>query len=407
MKRLWGAVAFLIVLASTASCQERQADSTRVADLVQELLPAVERLSGLTATDSIRVAVRGADSLRAYLRRELRRDLPPARARGLAATYRALGLVPDTFDLESTLVDLYTEQVIGFYDPPTKRLYVVEGAGTAALRPVVAHEMVHALQDQHTDVEALISPERGNDRQTAAQAALEGHATLVMLRLTLEETMGRPVPLENLPDLRSTIEASVQGQNARFPIFRAAPEILQWSVLYPYAAGAGFVQALWSRYPGAAPLDSLLPRSTEQVEHPASRFFPEPDPPTALRFGDGGAGGWSRVYENTFGEAELRFILRHHLDAGADSAAAGWDGDRFLLLRRNGLDVLDLVTVWDDAASAARFAAAWRSMAESRTPKRTQRIRTFSLDGLPAVTVLDGTGPLPPDTTLPVPRIVR
>ena len=106
------------------------------------------------------------------------------------ATYAALGLIPDTLDLRALMMEVYKEQIIGYYDPKAEELYVVEGVPRGEVRPVLAHELVHALQDQYADLEALIAPERGNDRQTAAQAALEGHATLVMFALMLEEQQG-------------------------------------------------------------------------------------------------------------------------------------------------------------------------------------------------------------------------
>src|SRR5690606_21489386 len=106
----------------------------------------------------------------AYVEAQLTDEMPPEELEGVHATYALLGLIPDTLDLRALLLDLYTEQIVGYYDPETKTLYAVEGVQREALRPVLAHELVHALQDQHANLDSLISRERGNDRQVAAQA---------------------------------------------------------------------------------------------------------------------------------------------------------------------------------------------------------------------------------------------
>src|SRR5688500_13437958 len=105
---------------------------------------------------------------RAYVQSRLDEEMPPAEREGLRRAYVAFGVIPDTLDLDALLLDLYTEQVLGYYDPGSKTMFVVEGADAESMRPVLAHELVHALQDQHVNLDSLISGDRGNDRQTAA-----------------------------------------------------------------------------------------------------------------------------------------------------------------------------------------------------------------------------------------------
>ena len=71
---------------------------------------------------------------------------------GTATAYRLLGLLPDTLDLRAFLLDLLTEQVAGYYDPKTKVLYVVDDASAEMRDITITHELMHALQDQHTDL---------------------------------------------------------------------------------------------------------------------------------------------------------------------------------------------------------------------------------------------------------------
>ncbi len=382
MKRFSLLVALALPLVAGA-CRAQQPDP--LAATIAELLPRVERLSGLQARDSIRFARRSRAQLRAFLEKELDRDLPPTELRGVRGVYRLLGLIPDTLDLRRLLLDVYTEQVVGFYEPRTKTLYVVAGATPGDFRPVVAHELVHALQDQYVDLDSLVSPSRGNDRQLAAQAALEGHATLVMFLLTLEDA-GRPADPASLPDLAAEIRGAVRSRNAAFPVFRDAPEIVRESLLFPYWGGARFVQALWRRHPSAPPLDSLMPASSEQVSEPDGHFFRERDEPTRVRFaGAPAAGPWRVAYENTLGQEEIRVFLRRWLDD--DAAAEGWDGDRFRLLENADERALLWYSVWDDAASADRFAAAYRRILRLRG--RPGRVDRFERAGRALVRVVD------------------
>src|SRR5688572_18248169 len=187
------------------------------------------------------------DSLRSYIEQRMAEELPAQELAGVKPVYVTLGIMPADLDLQRLLLDLYTEQVVGYYDPDSKKLFVVSGADRATIRPVLVHELVHALQDQHTNLDSLIARERGNDRQTAAQSAIEGHATMVMVAYLAEEQASGPVDPRMLPDIGEQIRPALEEQNSQFPVFQRAPRILREALLFPYAGGAAFVQKLWAR----------------------------------------------------------------------------------------------------------------------------------------------------------------
>jgi len=306
------------------------------------------------------------------------------------------------------LLDLYTEQVVGYYDPGTRRLYIVEGVPRAALRPVLVHELVHALQDQHADIDSLVSHRRGNDRQTAAHAALEGHATLVMFAFLAEDAGGQPVAPEMLPNPAEQIEGAFQEQAASFPVFRTAPAIIRRSLLFPYHAGAGFVRELWLHRPAGtprrAPLGDLLPQSTEQVLHPLEHFIRQRSEPVELRFGEPGA-GWTVAYENTLGAFETQVLLEEHLGTDAVATPIGWAGDRYLLLLADdGAHALVLASVWDAGADADRFADQLRSVI-ANTPNVEGIVRRVEISGAPAVHAVITDRGDPARVTVPEARV--
>lgn len=360
--------------------------------LVDSLMPELQRLSGLKQLAPIHMARRNAAQVRAFVDQQLTRNLPPDQLEGMRKTYVALGLMPDTLRLRDLLLDLYTEQIVGYYDPQTKQLYVVDGVSRDALEPVLAHELVHALQDQHTNLDSLISRYRGNDRQGSAQAAIEGHAMMVMFALLAERATGRTLDPRLLPNPTSELRAGLEAQNQHFPVFRRAPPIIRESLLFPYIDGANFIYALWQstppRGPLPAPLDTLLPQSTEQVLFPRARFLLHRDPPTELRFS--GASPWKTLYENTFGEFETSVFLSQYLGTEGSEAARGWDGDRFRLLQSpSGGEVLVWYTLWDDTTYAGHFTNAVEKIQAQRNGRHATVSRSL-LDGIPLVRVVDG-----------------
>lgn len=398
----------------------KTAADSALASMATEMLPRLERMSGLTAHAPIRFARRTRDELHTYLVQQLNRDMPPQVMQGVEGVYRALGLIPDTLDLRRLLLNLYTEQVLGFYDPRSKVLYVMNSVPASALKTVLAHEMVHALQDQHTDLDSLVSRRRDDDEQTAAQAAVEGQATMVMFREMLHEATGKDVPASALPDLGSQIEAGLAGQEANFAVFKTAPKVIQESLVYPYAQGSSFVQDLWRHYPDAAPLDSLLPLSTEQVSHPETRFFGHRDDPLQVVFPDedartGGAtpdttrhrmGRWDVAYENTFGQDLMGLLFDTYLGPGGRHYVDGWAGDRYRLLSGSDKKILLWYSVWDDGAAADSFAAAYQRVLAAR-PDRAGVVQRLNDDGRALVRIVDAPRGVDPASAPEVKVAVR
>jgi len=402
-----------------AACGERgaapgpaAADTTAVVDaesppdlasVVEQMMPALERLSGLDRLETLRVRRQSRQGARTYVETRLDEELSPAERDAVRRTYVGLGLLPDTLDLDALLIDLYTEQVLGYYDPSARTLFVVSGERVSELQPVIAHELVHALQDQHTNLDSLIAGERGNDRQTAAHAAMEGHAMLVMFALLAEQATNTTVDPATLPNPAEELGPALEAQNAEYPVFRRAPPVIRETLLFPYLNGVDFVHTLWSsrrpleRYP--APLDSLLPQSTEQVIHVEEKFILHRDEPVPVTLGAVPA-GWSVAREDEFGQLETAIYLGQHLGTAARAAAEGWDGDRYaLLVSPDGADVIYWRSLWDTTATADRFADAARRAADRRRD-RSIVVQRELVDGRAGVRVVDAPAGVAADPLL-------
>jgi hypothetical protein len=399
-------VLLAITLLTGVGCdngRDRAPDDDEIRAMVDSMLPPLARLAALPALEPVVLERQSVDQVRAYVESKLEEEMPPAELEGIRITYTMLGLLPDTLRLRDLLLDLYTEQIAGYYDASTRRLYVVEGVPTAAVRTVVAHELVHALQDQHANLDSLIAKGRGNDRQTAAQAAIEGHATLVMFALLAEEIAGRPIDPASLPDPVEQLAGGFAGA-AQFPVFERAPAIVRETLVFPYSAGASFVHAIWSADGGGAhtaPLGEALPQSTEQVMNPLTRFRGQRDVPTELRFDS--ARSWQVAYENTLGAFEVQLFLDEHLGRGSTSAL-GWDGDRFRLLETpTGSRALEWVVIWDDSASADRFRHDVERIRNDGYLGDRVLVEAIPVEGRPAVRIVVARDVDP--STLPVPAV--
>jgi len=318
---------------------------------VREAAAAVGRLHG---EPPLRVACEriGPGELRRRLARRLRRELPLPLPDYLEALSR-LGLVDGASpeELRGSLLDLLAAQVLGYYDPPTDRMVLVERPGLEALAPLVwAHELEHADQQRRFGLPArVLALARNGDAQLAAAAVAEGDAVLAMAAVAVASE--RPTPAE--------LAAAASGMLDQLGAVEAAaavpgvPRFFVRQLLFPYVDGLRLVVDALRRGGWAAveALERDPPRSTEQVLHPERRGdAPTPVPPGAL---PPLPAGFTVVYTDTVGEWGLREWLGLVLDAdAAAAAAAGWDGDRLRLARRGDLWRLDLVTVWDSPEDA-------------------------------------------------------
>ena len=322
---------------------------------VAELLPDLAARAGMELVRPIRAERRTREELETYLLFKLDQELPPEEARNLTKTYSLIGLVDEDLDLRELLVSVYKEQVAGFYDPDSTALFVMDDMPPEMLETVLVHELVHAVQDQTANLDSLTAEVRGNDRQAAAQSAIEGHATLIMFEYMAEQMGGQPFDITELPDFSQMLAPALEAMRSQYPALAAAPTIIQEDLLFPYLRGAAFVAELWERKEGRPPpFGSDLPQSTEQILHPTRAFGVEPDMPTDLEVTPGP--GFEILYGNTFGQAEFEVFLGEHLGPEGRSLAQGWDGDRYELLRGpDGEEGLVWVSVWDSEGERDRF----------------------------------------------------
>jgi hypothetical protein len=319
------------------------------AKVAGDAIPRIEKVTGLKFKTDPKIEPRSRDDVRAFLERRFREDLPDEEIAGTRAAYRQLGLIPDTLDLRAFMLDLLTEQVVGYYDPETKVLYVVQEAPPEQVSIIISHELVHALQDQYMSLDSLQLLRGDNDRQIAAHAVIEGQATIVQIQTML----GGADIATALPGGWERVRDMIRESSSQMPVFATAPRIIQETLIFPYLSGAEFMRTFQQLRPGEAPYGAL-PQSTEQIIH-ARAYFNVRDAPTRVTLPPPRVG--RDRYQNNLGEFETRiFLYEHARDQGSSvRGAAGWDGDRYMVVQTPRGEALAWVLVWDSPTEATEF----------------------------------------------------
>lgn len=348
--------AALLASGCKGDAKEAAASSVRYegpfAEQVRGTIPRIERSTGLRFKSPPKLEARTREQLRAFLEAQFDEERPAREIAAQEAAYKRLGLLPDTLQLRPLFMRLLQEQVAGYYDPKTKTLYVVEGASPDIRDVTISHELVHALQDQYLNLDSLQQIHGDNDRQTAAQAAIEGQAMYEQIAAMV----GDANFAARLPGGWDRVREMVRDSRTAYPVLASAPMVVQETLLFPYLSGAEFVKRFKEQKRDGTVL-SALPASTEQVMY-ARAYFDHPDPPTSIALP--APRGAQALYDNALGEFETRLFLFQHLgqlrQADAVRGAAGWDGDRYVLLSTPRGEGIAWLTVWDGPMEAAEFA---------------------------------------------------
>ena len=344
---------------------------------VSRAVPQLEKSIGLTFKKPPVVEVKSREEMTSYIKQRLGEQLEADRLSAIERTYKRFGLLTEGFNLMETMTALLSEQVIGLYDPKSKVLYVVEGASGDQVYLTIAHELVHALQDQYFNLDSLLEARDDNDRGTAGQSAIEGQATLEMF----DAVLGSNNAIARLPGGWERVREMIRDQQASMPVFASAPLILQETLIFPYLSGAEFSKRFKTEEPGKVPYDRM-PQSTEQVMHSDRYFVETPDAPTTITLPRPAVG--KVLYENNLGEFETRILLFEYLNdqASAVRGAAGWDGDRYQLIDTGRGEALVWFSVWDTSIDAADFFSSFDIGYSKRFPgtrplSATQQMRTY------------------------------
>ncbi|HSI14398.1 MAG TPA: hypothetical protein VK961_20275 [Chthoniobacter sp.] len=279
--------------------------------------------------------------------------------RQMADAMAAIGLLPPKYALREKYIDLLSEQVAAFYDQHQHKLFMYEDASleNAQNRVVLAHELTHALQDQHFGLSRLPLEQKTNDdRAEAASALVEGDATLVM-----SEFMLKNMSKQMFKD--SMVASFTQNMKQ----LETAPRYLREMLVFPYLRGQEFCAALYGRggYEAVSKAYAHPPSSTAQILHPQKYMSTPPEEPIVIEWKALKVKDQEPTADNVVGEMGIRILFTEWLDASTgEKAATGWRGDRYLYYGDG--EALVWKTVWATAEDATEFFEAEKKLLEKR-----------------------------------------
>ncbi len=262
-----------------------------------------------------------------------------------------LGLVEPDVDLVESMRSLLGVGVVGFYDPETDELVVRGAALTPYVRTTIAHELVHALDDQHLDLDRQEYDEADDEISFGFSALVEGDARRV-------EDAYHDSLSEDEQAAASAEEMSL-GAGADMGDI---PLVLVDLISAPYALGEPLVTSL-AEQGGEEAVNAAFadpPRTSEQVLDPdryAARepavAVPHPQVPGEV------------VDEGVLGELLVLLVLADGVDQDvAATAATGWGGDWGVAWRDGERSCVTATLVGDDISETTEMQVAFETWAE-------------------------------------------
>ncbi|HET6712588.1 MAG TPA: hypothetical protein VFI59_02625 [Actinomycetota bacterium] len=349
-ERALGAMRALCVGPTPTGTDDDGAPADTPAD-VEELEAQVEQVREREFLRDVVVQPVSADEIAAKLEGAFDETYPKEFYDRRSVAWQTIGVLPDTGSIRDALLAYQTGQVVGFYNPLDGELvYRADGDLDLLERVTLAHELTHAIDDQHFDL-ARIDEVAAACRDEAFQAALgavEGSAQFFSIRVLFE-----------FPPA----DGDFSGLDGGGGMPDAVPPFVAELQLWPYAAGQSFITQLDANG-GVAEIDEALrtfPLTTEQILHPerypSDRPSPVDVPDLSSELGD----GWGDLDVMQVGEAWLAAMLGLRLEsATADAAAAGWDGGLYRAFTDGDDAAVVLATAWDSRADADAFEQAAR-----------------------------------------------
>ena len=331
---------------------------------VEDLTTKVEKIGQLSLQREVRIDFMSRENLGRYIKKLFGKEYPVSLARREERMLRAFGFLESGQDLRAIRQRVLNENIAGFYDerPGVKTLFAISSGTSLNVmnQMILAHELRHAVQDQHVDIrDKLIVESDFDDRRLAALSLIEGDAMILMSEYLISSITTTVPGMEDvLVNMRTFDKGTLTQMYTIGPALGEAPLVVQEQLITPYMAGLRVASLIFARS-GFKGLNNALhkpPRSMEQVLHP-EKYLDDIEEPVEVRLildAD-----QSLEFEGRLGELLIRVLLEKEINrSDAETAAAGWGGDHYLVVTDGKAHRLLWKTVWDSKKDSAEFAGA-------------------------------------------------
>lgn len=364
---------------------------------VDEIIKFSSQDTGLPIHHPVKRRLISRDELASYLEKHMDEDKDSQRLKRSELVLKKFGLLPRNFDLHAFLIALLREQVAGFYDVKTKTVNLLDWVDAEQQKPVLAHELTHALQDQSFHLEKWMksgevdlatskknpTPEdiERDEAQTVRQAVVEGQAMAVLVDYMLAPT-GQS--LTTSPEIVEALKAGMLVGTADSVQFQNAPIFLKELLTFPYRYGLDFVSDVLTKDGKQKAFAGILtnpPHTTREIMEPKTYLAGEHIAPLPLPNFSELLKNYDKFDVGSMGEFDVALLLDEY--AGPDEAKSiypEWRGGYYYAAKPRGDANAPLaiayVSQWSSADVAAKFADLYRESLK----KRYRSIRVVSVD---------------------------
>jgi hypothetical protein len=357
MARLFACIFAVLAVSFSAVAERHNGSEDPAFDQINAIVKSLSEITGLAEKRPVPYARMSKRQLRQFLAKRIKKTVRPEEIHADEIALKMFGLVPQDFDLKKSTIDLLTEQAAAFYDYDDKKLFLLEDASLSAELTTLAHELAHAVADQHFDLSKFMDDNSADDDENLARTAVvEGQASWLMIAYDLKQAHQPPVPT---PEMLESIAESGDSSFADYPVLKASPLYIQQSLLFPYAHGPLFFDAVYKRQgkEAFATVFRAPPTSSAQVIHPDRYFSHEKaSKPTLPKLPVGGHR--NEISEGSLGEFDHEILLEQYLNkADAEALAPHLRGSDFKITGNSKQQnpVLLYASDWDSAENAAVF----------------------------------------------------
>jgi hypothetical protein len=341
------------------------------AQTVEQILASLGEISGMKAVRAVVQSRMTREQMRVFFDKRIKQSIKPEQLRIEELALKKFGLVPADFDLGRTTLDLLSEQAAAFYDYEKGNMVMAEGGTGELEKMALVHELAHALADQHFKIGKYLRGANGaNDADgepaLARQAVVEGQAQWLTT-----EYMARQVgqSLLTSPSLASMMMGAMEP-SGQYPVYDKVPQYLRESLVFPYAAGMQFQQAVLAKLgkAGFARVFEKAPLDSHEILHPdlylqrTAAAVPVRAP--MLDLGKDTGKAWKEISEGVVGEFDHQMMLKLYAKDQM-ALAADWRAAHFRLWESkrgvNGVKPVALTYVvrWSSPAAARTYLAAY------------------------------------------------
>lgn len=335
----------------------------------------IEAIRGIWAKTPIEYNTITKTQFEKFILKKFDEEYPEETFHDMENALKTIGLINEKVNLKDIILKVYKEQVAAFYDYEKKQLFILENnlfSGNIT-DMFIAHEIVHALQDQNFDLQKMGIGKKDNDDEVLAVTTLiEGDATYCMNRYyTANINPGI------LLDVLSSLLFVFQQEE-----FEHAPLYVRENLMFPYLRGLAFVSEFYKKDAKITINQAFEhpPQSSEQVLHIEkyiSRETPtNPDMPDLAGF----FASYNQriIAENVLGELNFQILLKQKLPANeVIPATTGWGGDRYVVFENvNHPDDRGFIILsrWDSPQDAREFFDAFLKWVKKMYSVKAERI---------------------------------